>query len=370
MRISYLIAFAVAVAVFGWVASGQDLAMLFDNPQTVEESVVKSIDIPEPAQEISNQIMKVRTVTQSAVLMPKIIEVRGQTEVSRSVVVRSEIPGVVDKILISKGDRVVTGETIALLSPADMLARLAEIKALVNQREAEYTIARSLTQQGHRPTTALAAAETALESSRAGLERIQLEIEKTNIKAPFDGVVELRQVQIGDYIGPGNPIALIVDENPFLVVGNVSETDIDNVKVGAKGTANFLDGSSIEGVITFIATIADSQTRTFRIELEVQNQDKTLRAGLTTDITLPVGQILAHFVSPAALDLDDQGNLGVKIVNSTGLVEFISAEVISSDSTGVWLSGLPQTASIITVGHQFVQAGDLVEVVADVESTD
>ena len=71
-----------------------------------------------------------------------------------------------------------------------------------------------------------------------------------------------------------------------------------------------------------------------------------------------------------ALDLDDQGNLGVKIVNSTGLVEFISAEVISSDSTGVWLSGLPQTASIITVGHQFVQAGDLVEVVADVESTD
>lgn len=371
MRLSYLIAFAIAAAVAAWVVSGQ---LTGDTGAGQPQLAAAPADRPpaapaaETAEPAQDGIMTVRTVTQSAVERAREIRVRGQTEVSRSVIARAEVGGAVTEILVSKGDRVTAGQVLARLDLADRVARLAEIEALVKQRETEYGITRSLTEQGHRPMTALVAAETALESAAAALTRIQLEIEKTEIKAPFAGIIEDRQVQFGDIIGPGSPVALIVDEDPFLVAGNVSETDVASVKVGGAGTARFLDGTTVSGTVRFVATVADPQTRTFRVELEVDNRARTLRAGLTIDLILPVGQTLVHFVSPAALVLDEEGALGIKAVNADGVVEFLPARVIAADGEGVWLDGLPQTVSIITVGHQFVRAGDPVHAVADTEA--
>lgn len=371
MRISYLIALIIAIAVTAWIISGQDIGNMLQRSPEIGAVVTNEAELKTTSlidEKTTASIKTVRTVTQAAVERSRIIRVRGQTEVSRSVVARSEIGGTIDKIYVSKGDRVSAGQPLVRLQLADRMARLKEITALIRQREIEYDIARSLTEQGHRPATALAAAKTALESAMAALERIELEISKTEIKAPFSGIIETRHVQFGDVIGPGNAVALIIDEDPFLVVGNVSETDINRVKVGEPGTARFLDGGTLNGTIRFVATIADPQTRTFRVELEVRNESQSLRAGLTTDLLLPVGNILAHFISPAALVLDETGALGVKVVNDQNLVEFIGAEVIASDSQGVWLDGLPAVVSIITVGHQFVKSGELVNSVADSET--
>ena len=369
MRASYLIALAITAAVAAWIVSGQLNGKLWPAESQLAIAPADGSPAPTPAAEPAiNGVMTVRTVTRSAVERAREIRVRGQTEVSRSVVTRAEVGGKVSEIFVAKGDRVTAGQVLARLDLAERTARLAEIVALVSQRETEYEIARSLTEQGHRPTTALAAAETALESAAAALRLIQLEIEKTEIKAPFDGIIEDRLVHFGDVIGAGSPVMLIVDENPFLVAGNVSEMEIASVTVGGAGTAHFLDGRSISGVIRFVATVADPQTRTFRVELEVDNRDRTLRAGLTTDLVLSVGQTLAHFVSPAALVLDDEGQLGIKAVNTSGIVEFLPARVMAADGEGVWLDGLPHTVAIITVGHQFVRAGDLVHAVADTEA--
>lgn len=357
MRISYFVALAIAAAVAAWIVSGQFGGE--SGSETTANATAPADPGPGPG------IMTVRTTELSATERPRAIRVRGQTEVSRSAVVRSEIGGTINEILVAKGDRVTAGQVLARVNLAERVARRAEIEALVKQREVEFSIARSLVEQGNRPMTALSAAETALESAAASLQLLLLEIDKGDITAPFAGVIEDRMIQIGDVIGPGAPVALIVDEDPFLVAGNVSETDIASVRVGGDGTAEFLDGTIVAGTIRFVATVADPQTRTFRVELEVPNRERTLRAGLTSDLVLPVGLTQAHFVSPAALVMDEDGTLGVKAVDDEGIVEFLPTRVLASDGDGVWLDGLPEQVEIITVGQQFVRAGDVVRAVAD-----
>ncbi|MDA0654414.1 MAG: efflux RND transporter periplasmic adaptor subunit [Proteobacteria bacterium] len=357
MRVSYIVALAIAAAVAAWIVSGQFGGD--GGPDVSADAAMPEDAGPGPG------IMTVRTTELTATERPRAVRVRGQTEVSRSTVVRSEIGGTINEILVAKGDRVTAGQILARVNLAERVARLAEIEALVKQREVEYSIARSLVEQGNRPMTALSAAETALESASAALQLLRLEINKGDIAAPFAGIIEDRTIQIGDVIGPGAPVALIVDEDPFLVAGNVSETDIASVKVGGDGTAEFLDGTIVSGTIRFVATVADPQTRTFRVELEVPNRERTLRAGLTSNMVLPVGLTLAHFVSPAALVMDEAGTLGVKAVNGDGMVEFMPTRVLASDGDGVWLDGLPEQVEIITVGQQFVRAGDVVQVVVD-----
>ena len=358
MRVSYLIAILIAGGVAAWVVSGQ-FAGSPAVPAAVAENAAPASGGVEPA------LMTVRVEVRSAVLRAREVVVRGYTEASRQVVVRAEVSGTIDAILVRRGDRVTAGQVIARIDLGDRTARLSEAEALLAQREMEHGIARSLVDQGHQPVTRVVAAQTALQSAAAALERIQLEIEKTEIKAPFSGIIEDRAIEMGDFVNPGGAVAHVVDEDPFLVVGQVTENDVGSVHVGDPGSAVLLDGTEVLGVVRFVATVADAQTRTFRVEIEVPNANRTLRAGLTATLTLPVGAALAHFVSPAALVLDEDGALGVKSVTADGVVEFYPARVLASEDDGVWLDGLPETLSIITVGHQFVRAGDHVRAVAD-----
>jgi len=367
MRFSYLIAFAVAAAVAAWVLSGDFDSELFGSDTAVKaeaEAPAPLLAAQSLGAEADDDIepFAVRVQTQTATTRPRVITVRGHTEASRIVIVRAETPGTIETIRVNKGDRVTQGQIIATLELGDRPSRLAEIEALLAQRQLEYDIARALAAQGQQPVTRVAAARTAFESAAGNLARLQLDIEKAEIRAPFDGVIEERQVQIGDFISPGSPAATLVDEDPFLVVGHVSEADIDKIQLGFPGTAQLLNGTKVEGTVRFIATIADSQTRTFRVELQVPNPDRTLRAGATADFSIPVGTVAAHLVSPAVLVLDDAGNLGIKLMN-LGIVEQVSVTVLSSGNDGVWLLGLPENANIITVGQQFVKAGQTVNTV-------
>lgn len=106
------------------------------------------------------------------------------------------------------------------------------------------------------------------------------------------------------------------------------------------------------------------------VELEIDNRDGALRIGGTAELRIPAEKVLAHRVSPSLLTLDDAGNIGIKLVNEEGETEFVVADIALSTSDGVWLVGLPETATIITVGQGYVVNGTAVVAVpeSDVET--
>jgi len=123
-------------------------------------------------------------------------------------------------------------------------------------------------------------------------------------------------------------------------------------------------GREHHGRIAFIAAIADQATRTFRVEVEAPNAERTLVDGLTAEIHLPLGSAAAHRISPASISLADDGRLGVKIV-SDNRVRFLPVQITSTDADAFWVQGLPQQAHIITIGHDFVVDGQLVRAVPE-----
>ncbi len=306
-----------------------------------------------------------RGIVLTAAPLQRELLIRGRTEVTRQVEIKAETHGRVVALPADEGARVREGGLLARLALEDRLARKAEAKAFVRQREIEFAAATKLAEKGYRSKNNTAAAAAALDAARASVVRIETEIAQTGIRAPFDGVIEHRYVEIGAFVQAGDPVALLVDEDPFLVVAHVSERDVDKVEKGMVARARLITGREIEGVVRYIATIADPGTRTFRVEIEVPNESYRLHAGISAEIRIPFETISAHKVSPAVLTLNDAGVLGLRAVDETGHVVFHPATIVDDEADGVWLAGLPETVTVISVGQEFVRRGDRVELISD-----
>jgi multidrug efflux system membrane fusion protein len=284
----------------------------------------------------------------------------GQTEPSRHATVSAETAARVVAVEAEEGAAVKKDDIIVRLATDDRKALLEEAQALVNQRRIEYTAASKLTSKGYQTQTRLAETKANLEAAEARLRRIQVDIERTVIRAPFDGIIQTRMVEVGDYLKIGDPVALVIDLDPLIAVAQVSEREIVGVAKDGEGKVRLISGDIIGGRVRYVSSIGSENTRTFRVELEIENAEIRLTAGLTAEIRLPVAAVEAHNMSPAALTLDDTGVIGVKIVDAQNIVQFHPIQLVSDGLDGIWVGGLPREATIITIGQEFVLPGQTV----------
>lgn len=347
MKRSLIIAALLAIGVTGWIASGQ----LADGGSTPASRK------PPAALDAGAQMPSVRVRRQKAEIRTAQIVLRGRTEAERMVEVRAETHGRITALPAEEGAGVSSGQVIARLAPEERPAMLQEAKALREQRRVEYEAARRLAKKGFRAETQLAGSKAALEASEAAVTRAQVELENIKIAAPFDGRLDLRMAEIGDYVKEGDRIARVIDLDPILVVGQVSERDIGMLKAGGVGRARLITGREVEGQIRFIGAVADPVTRTFRVELDVANPAGEIPDGVTAEVTFTLATSWAHRVSPAILTLTDGGVIGVKALDADNTVVFHPVDILENGLDGIWVDGLPKEVVLITVGQEFVTVG-------------
>ena len=182
------------------------------------------------------------------------------------------------------------------------------------------------------------------------------------IVAPFSGYLETLRVEEGDFLNTGAVCAALIDPDPMLIVADIAEKDIAQVELGSEASAKLISGRYISGEVTFIASSADKNTRTFRVEISVDNKDRTIRDGVSAEIYIKGKQEAAHKISPAILSLNDQGKLGVRTVSSDNRGEFKEINILEDTNSGMWVSGLGEEARIITLGQEYVFQGQTVNV--------
>ncbi|HEY8518812.1 MAG TPA: efflux RND transporter periplasmic adaptor subunit [Gammaproteobacteria bacterium] len=331
-----------------WMLSG-----LVDRPESAaapEQEAARPADEP------------VRVAVQTSLARPitREIMVSARTEPNRVVELRAETDGRVTTLGAARGSAVRAGAPIVGLDMRDRQARLEEARAAIAQMELQHEAALRLQRQQFVSETQIAEAVARVETARARLAAVELEIANTEIRAPFDAVLQERDVELGDYVSAGDRVAELVDIDPLIVVGEVSERDIRHIVVGRPGVARLLNGPPVEGTVRYVAPVANPQTRTFRVELAVPNPDGALRAGVTAEMRLAADETSVHVLSAALLSLGDHGTVGVKSVNEANRVEFWPVEIVASSQDGVSVAGLPPELRVITVGHGFVREGDLV----------
>jgi multidrug efflux system membrane fusion protein len=290
-----------------------------------------------------------------------VASVRGKTENKRTVQVRTELQGRIVKRGVERGQSVAAGDLLCALAIEDRQAALVESQQQLAQARIDFDGAKRLKAKGYNSESAIAAARARLASTQAKLKRRELTLQKTRVTAPFAGFVEDVHLEVGDFATPGAPCITLVDQNPMLLVGRVSERVVQSVKPGMAATGIIAGRESVSGPITFVGQQDDPTTRTYAIEIELNNEDGLIRSGLTTEIRIPVAETLAHKVSPALFSLDDRGGYGIKVVNDDNIVEFYTVSVVSEDADGVWVQGLPNAANVITVGQELVVNGERVD---------
>lgn len=354
MRPSWLIAAVIAIVATGWILSGQ-----FPGPDSAEAEV-NTAATTEPERALA----KVRVDRVSAEPMVNTLILQGRTLADRKVEIRAEATGLIEAVLVTRGAQVASGTALVRIDIDDRMAKLDEANALLAQRQIEFEAARQLNERGFRADTQLAQSQAALDAARAMVEIAELAVENLTIRAPFDGTVEHRYVEIGDYVDYGDPVAMVVDLDPLRIVGQVSERYLGQIDLGRTGTARLVDGREVDGVVSYVGTVADGVTRTFTVEIEIDNADGQMIEGLTAELTLPIEQVSGHRVSPAVLSLSTDGDVGIKAVDEEDRVVFYPVEILGGTEDSIWVGGLPDTLTMIMVGQEFVQAGQVVEPVS------
>jgi len=350
---SWFVSAGIITVVTIWLLSGQ-----FGGNEETEQATAETV-----ATTTLRNAVRVRT--QSAEEVMRTIVVNGKTAPARITHLEAETDGRIEYVGAERGASLNTGDLIVRLDERDRSARLAQAEATVRQREVEYEARERLKSESYVSEAQLQEAIALLETARAELKRAQLDLGYRAVRAPFAGALQARHVEVGDFVKRGDPIATYVDNRTIIVSANVSEFDTKYVHVDETAEARLATGETVRGRIRYVAPVADEATRTFTVELEVINTNGKLRAGGTAELRIPAQTVLAHRVSPSLLTLDDAGNVGVKIINDRGEVEFVAADIALSSNDGVWLAGLPETATIITVGQGYVTSGAVVDAVPE-----
>lgn len=320
--------------------------------------------------------VQVKTFTAQA--MPIEVDVRGQTKAKESVAAAAETTGTVAEVSVQKGQRVKTGDLLCTLDPETRQAAVAKAQAAVDQAnaglsqaQADFDTNAELRQKGlatpnsaRQLEVALSAAKAGVSAAKVGLDNARAELDRTRIVAKSDGVVQDPMTSVGSMLAAGAPCATIVQMDPIVFVGAVPEAKIGYAKLGLPATVTTVTGQTLNGKVSYIASVAEPATRTFPVEIDLPNPDLSVRAGITATATVNVGTAPAQLLPQSVLTLDDNGTMGVRAVENSRVV-FYPVTIVKDAREGMYVTGLPLKVDVITVGQEVVKAGETVKAVED-----
>jgi len=354
-RPSRLIAVALVIGAVVWIVSGR-LAPPTADPDAA--AVVAAKDTaPTPAQKVS-VTTAVPERHQRAVVLSCV------TKADRRAQATARGAGVLVEVNVSRGSVVKAGDVVATISDEGRQSAVVQAQALLDQRQTEYTANKKLIQTGDSPRNTLASLESSVRAAEAALASAKAEADRSQVRSPIDGVVDTVPVQVGQAMQVGAEVAEIIDPNPMLAVGAVSESRRTSLLVGQSVEVRFIDGTKVSGSVDFVGLSADTATRTYPVEAKMPNSMSKIADGVTCEMTVLLEPVEATPVPRSALIFSDDGRLGVRIADGENKAKFVAIDVVEDGRENVWVTGLSGETRVIVVGQDFVKDGDVVEAVA------
>ncbi len=307
----------------------------------------------------------VRIAEVSQQLMPIDYALRGRTKAKASVSVVAQTSGTVQAINFAKGQQVNAGDTICVLDQGARKLAVDQAQAAVDQAQTAFDSNAALVAKGLAAQNTTLAVQAQLAGAKTALENAQLELGRTEIKTDVAGTIQDPLATVGNMLAAGQPCATVVQLNPMLFIASVPEAKITYARLGLTATVTTISGDKVEGKVTYIASTADDATRSFPVEIELPNADGKIRDGITADAVVNVGTAPVTVLPQSVLTLDDQGVLGIRTVEEGSKVAFHAVTIVKDTREGVWVTGLAPKISVITVGQEYVQPGQVVDAKTD-----
>jgi len=342
MKHAFTISIGLLLLLIVWMALGYQSA-----PELVQK---KQEEVAEVS--VETRQSNAQSVTSS-------IKAYGDLLPLRETQVLAETYGKVESLVKLEGDRVEQEQLLLKLSLEDRGVKLKRAQAKTLEAKNRYQATKNLKTKGFSAQQQIDELLAAYEAAKAEEQILRQEIAQLAVHAPFSGVIAEQLVEVGDYIFKGNPLFELIDTQSMVAKVSVAQTDYPFLKVGNPAQVLLATGEQLAGKIRFIAPKADENTKTFKVEILLQDTEN-LPSGISVTAQIPKAQELAHFISSALLTLDDHGVIGVKTVDAESRVQFYPVQIVQAAQKGIYVSGLPQQVQLIVTGQGFVQTGQRV----------
>lgn len=358
-RFHTVAAFVVLAVSAAWVATGE-FSSIGSAAQDNSDQAHKTEQADAPQQKL------LRTV---AVMQPhfiqhnRIIRVSGVTAPDKRTTLATRNAGILGELKVEKGDTVQVGDVVLVLDGAEKQSMVNTARVLLDQRQKEAENVERLVKEGITPSTQIDSARSALASARSQLEAAQADVDRLTVVAPFSGVIDKVMVEEGSWLPSGEAVAVLLQLDPVVALGEVSEREIAHVKVGSEADVRLISGEIVSGKVRHISLEATAGTRTYPIEVAIANPDNLIPAGMTAEIMIKSAAVTAVRLPRSVVTLDAAGNLGLRILNADSTVGFVPIDLIDDSPEGLVLSGIPLDAKIIVAGQDLVSEGDKVKAV-------
>jgi membrane fusion protein, multidrug efflux system len=242
---------------------------------------------------------------------PATLNAIGTVAAAQGVTVSADLPGIVEKIDFDSGKRVGPGDVLVRLDSSQERAQLAAAEAQRDLAHLNLERSRQLLEKG---VVAQAeydqlAAESKTAEARVG--EIRATIERKTIRAPFAGVLGIRQVDLGQYLNGGAPIVPLQSMDPVYVNFSLPQQDVASLQVGAEVhvAADSIANAHPVGRITAINSVVDEATRNVQVQATFQNPRGQIRPGMFVDVQVVLGTSTAVIALPAsAINYAPYGN--------------------------------------------------------------
>ncbi len=366
-RFHRIAAFFVLVAASAWIATGEFSAVGSAQGQQGEVSAVEAAVETETA---PPALRTVAVITPATIDHARTIHLSGTTAADKRVVLAARADGVINALALEKGASVAEGIVVMTLEGPETLAqaRIAEIE--LAQKERELEVAEKLYSGGNTPEIQLTSVRSDRDAAAAELNRAKAAVDRLELKAPFAGIVESVEVELGEWVQTGAPVATILSLNPIVVLAEVSEIDVGSVSVGSKANVRLVNGMVMEGTVRLVAREASVETRTFPIEILLPNPDNALPSGMTAEVEILAAPEPAVVVPRSVITLAETGEIGLRGVDAEDVAHFVPVTILDDTEAGLVVTGVPEGMRIIVAGQDLVSEGEKVAVAPMEDATE
>lgn len=318
------------------------------------QAAVKASSFQPPPEAVTTVVVHEQT-------WPSTLSVVGTMAAVHGVTVSADLPGTVDQINFESGRAVQQGDILVELDTRQERAQLAAMEATRDLNKINYDRYQQLNKEGVISRMDYDKAVADQKQAEANVAEIRSSIDRKTIRAPFSGVLGIRQVNLGQYLAAGGPIVALQSVNPIYVNFNVPQENVGRVHVGenVKLTADNLPGTTFTGRVNALDSVVDPSTRNIQVQATVANPQGRLHPGMFVQVEVNVGASRSVLPLPAsAINYAPFGDSVYVLADLKGpdgktyrgvSQEFVKLQGSRGDQVGV-VSGLKPGDEVVSSG--------------------
>lgn len=360
-RVHRFAAIVVLIAAGLWIGTGNFASVGSEEARAAQPAGPETDGAAEAPATEAGPLRAVAVVTPNFAAHAREIRISGVTDADKRSVLAARTDGVIRSLPVQQGDSVEANSAVIEIEGPEIVAAVAMAEAALTQRQQEVDVAEKLYKSGNTAELQLIGQRAALAAAQAQLSQAQARADQLTVRAPFAGVLDSVDVELGEWVQTGTAVATLLALDPIVVRAELSELDVGNVKLGDTAALRLVNGAEMTGTVRRLWREASAATRTFPVEITLPNPDRKIPVGMTTEVRLYTAPVKAVTVPRSIITLSEEGELGLRVIDKDNIARFASVEMIDDTPEGLILAGIPDGVRIIVSGQDLVSEGEKVQ---------